>query len=170
MGLLYLYLLCLCSVYDSEEVRWCFGRMCSRLHGVTQRRSVTFVVTIVTKWYLTWIRVSGRGTCAQRINDPLHPQMSHIEMCKQSEYFQLNSTTSAVCCVVCVFLNNILFLCKSRAKCVATSSKLGSENVRINLRLFTPLSVLVQQSYYYYYHHLLYAGYLYSYSWDKLCP
>ena len=26
--------------------------------------------------------------------------------------------------------------------------------------------------YYYYYHHhnLLYAGYLYSYSWDKLCP
>ena len=29
------------------------------------------------------------------------------------------------------------------------------------------------QSYYYYYyhhHHLLYAGYLHSYSWDKLCP
>ena len=24
--------------------------------------------------------------------------------------------------------------------------------------------------YYYYHHHLLYAGYLYSYSWDKLCP
>jgi len=24
--------------------------------------------------------------------------------------------------------------------------------------------------YYYHHHHLLYAGYLYLYSWDKLCP
>jgi len=80
MGLLYLYLLCLCSVYDSEEVSWCFGRMCSRLHGITFQRSMTFVVTIVTERFLTWICVSGRGTCARRITVPLHPQMSHIEM------------------------------------------------------------------------------------------
>jgi len=43
----------LCSMYDSEEVTWCLGRIYSRLHGITFQRSVTFVVTIVTKWHLT---------------------------------------------------------------------------------------------------------------------
>ena len=33
------------------------------------------------------------------------------------------------------------------------------------------LLLLLSPYYYYYYHHyLLYAGYLYLYSWDKLCP
>ena len=36
----------------------------------------------------------------------------------------------------------------------------------------SPIAVNNNNKYYYYYHHhhLLYAGYLYSYSWDKLCP
>ena len=39
-------------------------------------------------------------------------------------------------------------------------------------RISITITILIRYYYYYHHHHhhLLYAGYLYSYSWDKLCP
>ena len=55
------------------------------------------------------------------------------------------------------------------------SSSRGFNSDRPNdlLLQLLPLTLLQIIYYYYYYHHhhhLLYAGYLYLYSWDKLCP
>jgi hypothetical protein len=40
----------------------------------------------------------------------------------------------------------------------------------VNTLYLIPVSIRNNYYYYYYYHYLLYAGYLYIYSWDKQCP